>query len=158
MGCPTSPNCYSLRLVANGKRLTNANGTLKIQDPDDSQNGQIWKIDPVGSSTKLTTMSGTGLVISAAGGNQTLDTDLVLQSYTGQAHQHWTQQLVNDGNPGMKYGFVSNNGSFAWSSVYNWGGGNPSAPAVSDFTLKPVADLLIYGAMKWFLDSRTCPW
>ncbi|WP_421829158.1 RICIN domain-containing protein [Larkinella sp.] len=158
VGCPTSPNCYSLRLVANGKRLTNANGTLKIQDPDDSQNGQIWKIDPVGSSTKLTTMSGTGLVISAAGGNQTLDTDLVLQSYTGQAHQHWTQQLVNDGNPGMKYGFVSNNGSFAWSSVYNWGGGNPSAPAVSDFTLKPVADLLIYGAMKWFLDSRTCPW
>lgn len=157
VGCPTSPNCYSLRLVGNGNRLTNANGVLKIQTPNDADNGQIFRLDPTGTSVKITTMNGSGLVVGAANGNQTQDTELVMQSPNGQSHQLWTQQPINDGNSGLKYGFVTSNGSFAWSSWYGYGAGNPATPTVSDLQLKPVADMSVYGWMKWYVDNRVCP-
>jgi hypothetical protein len=148
-------NCFELRMASNQKRITNLNGVIKVKDPNNT-NSQIWRLEESGGYLKLIAQDGTGRVMGVENGGQSSGDLITLQNYNGGDHQLWTQQLVNDNNPGLKYGFVRKNAAMILRSEPFFGEGDPD-PTLTDIKLTTIADLEVYGRNKFFIDPKTCP-
>lgn len=153
--CTATTACYELRMASNQERVTNLNGILKM-DPQNNTNSQIWKLETSGAFYKIVAQDGTNRVIGVANGGSSDDNELTLQTFTGGNHQLWSKVLVDDGNPGNKFGFVRRGSSKIINSNINWGNGDPN-PAVIDLRLAPIVSLPVYGSNKFFLDAKACP-
>jgi hypothetical protein len=153
---PPNGNCYELRLASNQRRVTNVNGVVKVKFPPASGNNQTWKLIPDGSHYRIMAQDGTDRVLGVQSGGNSVGDIITLQSFNGQDHQLWTQQLVSDGDPANRYGFARKNSSLIIHSEPNWGNGD-TLNSVTDLKLTSGSDLNVYGRNKFFTDTKTCP-
>ncbi|WP_414617971.1 RHS repeat domain-containing protein [Dyadobacter sp. 32] len=82
---PPGGDCFSLRLASstvNLRRLTNANGVVKVKDPVNTGYSQTWKLEPSGTDFKIVAQDGTERVLGVQNGGSSTNDIITLQNFS----------------------------------------------------------------------------